>query len=277
MVPLVHLLKTIPEIQVIGKSSIGMMEQAEARFLSIPEYNRRELFETADILIIDNSHLLQFDLIKSAVKNNKHLYFCDYPDLSPDSCLELLKLADEAKTGIHIRNSLMIEPLTFWIARNFQEPVYISFFESLPELPEKRAFMIRFLHYIRMLFGNSPQKIRCSGIDHLGTGYSFINIRFDYSTYSTVNLEIAVQPKINRSLKIAMPGKFLEGNFISGKAWLNQSDFPTNFPVEDSIISFLKNTDSEILFDKTNLNSYYSALLTLNDVVKKIELYTPWH
>ncbi len=277
MVPLVHLLKNIQGIQVIGKSSIGMMEQTEAKFLSIPECNRRELFETADILIIDNSQLLHFDLIKSAIKNNKHLYFCDFPDFSPESCLELLKLADEAKTGIYIRNILMIEPLTYWIARNFQEPVYLSFFEALPELPDKKTFLIRYLLYAQMLFGNFPQKIRASGIDHSGSDYCFINLRFDYSTYSALNLEIVVQPKISRYMKAAMPGKFLEGNCITGKAWLNQSDFPINFPIEDSIISFLKDTGGESIYAKSNLNSYYSALLTLNDVQKKTGQYTPWH
>jgi|WetSurMetagenome_2_1015567.scaffolds.fasta_scaffold54692_2 hypothetical protein len=277
MVPLVHLLKNIQGIQVIGKSSIGMMEQTEAKGLSIPECNRRELFETADILIIDNSRLLHFDLIKTAIKNNKHLYFCDFPDLSPESCMELLKLAGEAKTGIHIRNILMTEPLAYWVSRNFHEPVYLSFFEAFPELPDKRTFLIKYLLYAQMLFGNFPQKIRTSGIDYSGPEYCFINLRLDYSTYSTLNLEIVVQPKINRSLRAAMPGKFLEGNCISGKAWLNQSDFPTNFPVEDSIVSFLKDTTSESLYARSNLNSYHSALLTFNDVLKKTELYTPWH
>jgi hypothetical protein len=276
MVHLLQLLKNIRGIQVIGKSSVGMMDQADGKSVSIPEYNRHELFDIADILFIDNSQILQFEILKTAVKNNKHLYFNDLPDLSPDSCQELLKLSEEARTAVYIRNTLMSEPLPYWISKNFQEPACLGFFESIPTLADRKNFLLKYLLYAQMLFGNAPQKTRASGIHHSGTEFTYINLRFDYSSSSSLTLEFLLHSRVTRSLKIAMPGRFLEGNCLTGKASLNLSDFQTGIPAEDSIALFLKGAGTGDFFPESNLGSYYSALHTFGEVDKKMELYTPW-
>lgn len=276
MATLMHVLKGVQGVQVVGKSSMGIPGQTEAKIISIPEYNRHDLFDVADILIIDDSQLIHFDLFKSAVKNNKHLYFSNYPDLSAESSLELMKLADEAKTGIYVRNSLMSEPLTSWIMKNLHEPVYLGFFESIPALPDKKSLLMRYLLYAQLLFKESPQKIRAGGIGYPVQDFCFINFRFEYATSSAMNLEVLVQPKAVRTLKAAMPGIFLEGNCITGKAMMNMTDFPAGTPVEDSIVTFLKDPEKGNFYSRSNINAYYTALLTYNEVVKKTVLYTPW-
>ena len=276
MVHLMQLLKNIRGIQVIGKSSVGVMDQPDAKAVSIPEYNRHELFDIADILIIENAQILQFDLIKAAVKNNKHLYFIDPPDLAPEACQELLKLSEEARTAVYVRNPLMTESLTFWISQNLVEPVYLGFFESVPELVDRKALLVKYLLYAQMLFGNTPQKIRAGGIHQTGSAFGFVHLRFDYSNSSTLSLEFLQNTKATRTVKVAMPGKYLEGNCLTGKAFMNLSDFQTGLAVEDSIAHFLRGAGTDVFSPESNLGSYYSSLLTFVEVVKKMELYTPW-
>ncbi len=277
MVSHIQQLKNIRDVQVIGKSSVGMMEEPESRFLSIPEFNRRELVEAADVLIVDKSQMLIPDLLIWAVKSSKHLYISDYPDIVTESCGELLKLAEEARTVIHIRNSLRTESLTGWLILNWQEPAYISIFESMTELPEKRTFLLKHLFFAYSLFNAYPQKIRVSGMHQSDTGFYFINIRLDYSTFSAYNLEMLIQPPGERNMKAVMPGKFLEGDLRSGKAFLNQREMVIHTPQSNSLADFLKDYGKEDFFLASNLDQYHAALDTLTDVLKKIELFTPWH
>jgi len=277
MISCLQQLKNIKGIQVIGKSSVGMMEEPEGKFLSISEYNRKELVEAADILIVDKSQLLLPDLMKSAIRNGKHLYITDFPDITVESCAELLKLADEAKTVVHIKNHLRYETLTGWLAQNWQGPAYISLFESMPALPDKRTFLIKYLLYAYSLFNSFPQKIRVSCIHQSDPDFHFFNIRLDYPTYSTFNLELLIQPSSNRNMRVAMPGKFLEGDFTSNKAVLNQHEFPVH-PLQKNIIpDFLLNYGKDDFYQTSNLDQFHSTLLILKDVLKKIELFTPWH
>jgi hypothetical protein len=270
-------LKSNAGVQIIGKSSVGMMEGTEARFLSIPEYNRKELIEAADVLIIDKSQLLLPDLIKTAVKNNKHLFITDFPDISPENCSELLKLSDEARTVVYIRNQLNGESLTNWLSQNWQEPACISLFESMATLPDKRTFLTKNLLYAFSLFKSFPQKIRVSGINHPETDFYFINIRLDYPTFSTFNLELLIQPNGSRNLRAALPGKYLSGDFASHKAQLNQHEMVLHTPVQNEINNFLLNWGNDDFYMNSNLGLYCSMLFFLRDVLKKIELFTPWH
>lgn len=269
--------KNAKDIRVIGKSSVGMMEQSDGKYLSIPEFSRRDLVEASDLLVIDDSRLLHPDLLKSAVKSSRHLYFADYPLLSTEACHEMVKLSSEAQTMVYVRNPFLDKPLTSWIAQYRKEPLYLSMFESMSELPDKREFLTRYLFFAMAVFNAIPQKIRVSGIRQNETGFFFANVRLDYATYSSFNLELLIQPKATSTLKAAMPGKFLTGDLISGKAEMNQREFSPGPAAPDSLLSFLESAVSGNFHNRHNLHTYHAALLTLQDVMGKIELYTPWH
>jgi hypothetical protein len=269
-------LKNIKDIQLIGKSSVGMMEEPQGKYLSIPECNRKELVETADFLIVENSNLLLPDLFKVALKNNKHLYITDFPEISPELCNEFLKLSDEAKTMVHICNYPGSEPFTNWLNENWKEPAYLSLFESLPALPAKLPYLTKYLLFAISLFKSQPQKIRVSGIHQPDSDYYFINVRLDFPSYSTFNLEMLIQPSGNRNIKIALPGKFLTCDFTSTKAFLNQKEFTLLPSRINPVVELLQKHGTDNFYEEANLNMYYLTLLTLKDVFRKIELFTPW-
>jgi hypothetical protein len=269
-------LKNIKDIQLIGKSSVGMMEEPQGKYLSIPECNRQELVETADFLIVENSNLLLPDLLKVAIKKNKHLYITDFPEISPELCFELLKLADEARTMVHIYNYPGSESFTNWLNENWKEPAYLSLFESLPALPGKLPYLTKYLLFALSLFKSQPQKIRVSGIHQPDSDYYFINVRLDFPSYSTFNLEMLIQPNGSHNIKIALPGKFLTGDFTTSKATLNQKEIILPSSRYNPVVELLQKHGREDFLAASNLNMYYFTLLTLRDVIRKIELFTPW-
>jgi hypothetical protein len=269
-------LKSIKDIQLVGKSSVGMMEEPQGKYLSLPEYNRKELVETADFLIVENPGLLLPDLLKVAIKMNKHLYITGFPEISPEQCFELLKLADEARTMVHIHNYPGSESFTGWLNDNWKEPAYLSVFESLPALPEKLTYLSKFLLFALSLFKSQPQKIRVSGIHQPDTDYYFINVRLDFPSYSTFNLEMLIQPNESHHIKIAIPGKFLTGDFTTSKVTINQKETilpPSRF---SPVVELIQKYGTDDFFAESNLNMFYITLLTLRDVLRKIELFTPW-
>jgi hypothetical protein len=269
--------KKVRDIQLIGKSSIGMMDEPKGKYLSIPEYNRKDLIEAADFLIVDKSQLLLPDLMKHAVKNNKHLYITDYPNITPDYCAELIKLAEEARTMVRIGNIPGTEPLTNWIFQNWQEPAHISLFETMPALPDKVSYLSRNIFLAYSLFKSFPQKIRTSGIHHSGSDFFFINLRLDYATSSVFNLELLIQPNGGRHIRVTMPGKFVSADFATHRALLNQQEITLPVVHHHPLVILLSQFGTESFYGNSNLDLYYSTLQTLREVLRKIELFTPWN
>lgn len=270
-------LKNYKGVRIIGKSSVGAIEGSEAKSLVIPEFNRRELVETADLLIVERSSLLFPDLLRLAIRRNKHLYFSDFPDITLEECTDLLKLADEAETLVKIRNPLLGDPLTHWIAANWQEPACITLYETLPAIPDKKQLLIRYLYYAFTLFNAQPQKIRVSGVPQEGDGHYFMNFRLDYPTWSTFSIDLRFAAPAAQMVRAALPGKFLEGNALSGKALLNQHEITLPPPAVKEEETFAALFEENGWYRHSDLPAYCSTLSMLNELLRKLELYTPWN
>lgn len=269
-------LKNVKDVRVIGKSSVGMMEELHGKYLTIPEFNRKELIEASDFLMVEKSRLLLPDLLKLSIKNNKHLYITDFPDLQPEQCAELIKLADEAKTMVHIADQSLSESFQHWVEVNWKEPAYISIFEAQPELPEKIPYLTRYIFLALSLYKAMPQKIRVSGIHQPETGFYFINIRLDFPSFSAFNLELLIQPHESHNIRLVLPGQFLTGDFTSHKAYLDAKEISLPAPRQHTVAELLTHYETEDFHAYSNLSVYHSTLLTLREVLRKIELFTPW-
>ena len=171
----------------------------------------------------------------------------------------------------------MDEPFTEWLFKNRREPSYISFFDAEVDFPEKKSFLLKYLFYAASLFDTQPQKIRVCGIHLPASPYNFINVRLDYSSNSTFNLEVLIQPHVERTFKAAIPGKFLTGDFITGNAMLNNRNLPLGKNTKNSLVDFLNAYGSDNFYHLTNLNAYISTLQTLHNLLGKIKLYTSWN
>ena len=85
-----------------------------------------------------------------------------------------------------------------------------------------------------------------------------------------------IQPNGNKYVKIALPGKFMFGDFSSQKAFIDQKEITLPVPRTNLVADLLQNYGTDEFYAASNLSVYYSTLLTLRDVLRKIELFTPW-
>lgn len=276
LAPYVQTLKNFSHVKIAGKSSIGLRDQPAGDLLSIPEMPLQELIDQSDAILLDKSALLPFQKLKETVKLSRHLFIADFPDLSVDSCRELLKLSLEAGTIVQFRNPLVSNPVFHWLQQQWSEPIYLSLSEELPHLPDKKPFLARQLLLFRALFHAEPQKIRVSGLNHLPSGFWFINLRLDYSSNSTLNYELLVQQNNSHQLKAAMPGKFIEADIRLGTCRLNRQEVKPGKFIDDGLSDFLGRITSNTQ-PICGLEEYLGTLVTLEEINKKMTLYTPWH
>jgi hypothetical protein len=276
MQPFVQHLKKEPGFEIIGKSSIGMIDQPADSLLSVPEYVKTALLVASDILIIDKWSMVTFDYLKDAVRKFKHLFFSDIPELTPSQCLELQKLASESGNIVQVRNPLMEEPVAFWIARNWQEPAYVNYFEGNTKIIGNRKILVKLLLYAHRLFKESPQKIRVSGINNQGKNSSFLNIRLDYSTFSAINFELLQQPENEIKIRAALPGKFIE-SASRHQFLINHEKVTTDIQHISEFSVFIKNLKSGNLNSGTGLHTLNHVFNTYEELVKKLSLYAPWY
>lgn len=276
MQPFVQHLKKTPGFEIVGKSSIGMIDQPADSLLSVPEYVKTALLEASDVLIIDKASMVNFDLLKDAVRKYKHLFFSDIPELTPGQCLDLQKLTSEAGNIVQVRNPLFEEPVAYWIARNWQEPAYVNYFEGTTKLIGNRKILIKLLLYAHSLFKGSPQKIRVSGINHQSGSNAFLNIRLDYPTFSAINFDILQQHENEIMIRAAIPGKFIETS-SKNHILINHEKCNLDLPPNSEFSIFIENLKSGALNSGTGLHTYYQVLVTYDELLKKLALYTPWY
>ena len=93
MEPYIKRVMDHPEIHITGKSSVGIHPQPDDFRLPVPEFNRIELIERSDALLINRFSLLPFDMLCSMVKKSKHFFATSHPAFTPEQSLHLAKLA----------------------------------------------------------------------------------------------------------------------------------------------------------------------------------------
>jgi hypothetical protein len=269
-------LKKEHEIEIVGKSSIGLIDQPAGSLLSVPEYAKADLFNEADAIIIDKASMVSFDMLKDAVRNYKHLFLADLPELNTAQCLDLQKLVSEAGSIVQVKNLLMEEPVTHWIAENWQEPAYLNYFEGTDLFQNKRKILIKLLLYAYRLFKGSPQKIRVSGVHDADKGNSFLNIRLDYSNFSALNFELLQTAGSEIKIKAALPGKFIE-SAAHNQLTLNHQKLHIDIPNKSEFSVFIENLKLQNQKSGTGLDTLHQVLSSYEELFRKLSLYAPWY
>ena len=147
----------IPEINITGKSSVGTQPLPGNLKLQAPEFNRIELIERSDALIINRFSLLPFALLCDMVKQSKHFFAASYPNLTQNEINQLAKLAQEAKTVIQIANPLYYMPAMQWLAKNLKKPAYVDVTYFNQDAAEKNTLLLLLL-MLKDITGTIPKK-----------------------------------------------------------------------------------------------------------------------
>ncbi len=210
--PFVTNIKKNNEINVIGKASVGSSTELDGFHFSIPEINRVELIERADIILMDSSTPLPFKLMRDIIKKSKHIFCVEYPELSIDECTELNKLINESQSIVQVTNPYYFTPAIQWMNKNISTPAFIDYSNFERDVTDCKSLYPMLL----MLLGTtgiSPKKV--NAITFPGYNNSkFTNVRLEFSDASVVNLNFGCLESLNEfKVRIYSDNQFATLNF----------------------------------------------------------------
>lgn len=222
-------------VNVIGKASVGTSAQLNGFHFSIPEFNRVELIERADILLVDSSTRLPFELLFDMVKKSKHIFAIEYPNLTTDQCSQLVKLANESGSVVQVTNPFFYTPAIQWLNNNAAAPVFLDISKHNDGLLLREA-LFPLLFMITGVTGINPKKVSASAFTSGKDETDFANVRLDFSNASVVNI-----------------------NFGSK---LTEDKFEINGYAKNQVVSFDLTNDT-FLFNGSSIN--FSNVQTANE------------
>lgn len=267
--PYVTNIKKNTEINVIGKASIGTSAQLNSFHFSIPEFNRVELIERADVILMDNSTPAPFKFMRDIITKSKHIFCAEYPDLTIKECTELNKLMNESRSVIQVSNPYLFSPAIQWMNKNITTPAFIDYSNFERNVTNQKSLYPMLL----MLLGTtgiSPKKI--GAVTFPGYNNSeFTNVRLEFSDASVVNLNFgSLESLKNFKLRIYSDNQFATFNFTKQKFLCD------NKPIEFE--SLLEINELDIFIDSilgkvkktSTLEDYLIAMHVAQKINKKI-------
>lgn len=252
-------------VNIIGKSSVGSSAQLNSFHYSIPEFNRVELLERVDIILMDNSTPNPFRLLQEIVRKSKHVFCTEHPNLSIDECIELNKLANESGSIVQITNPYFFTPAIQWLNENISTPAFIEYSNFEPGGSANESLYAMLLMLLGVT-GISPKKI--GAVTFPGYNNSkFSNVRLEFNDASVINLNYGKLESLNDfKIRIYSDNRFVTFNFTQNTF---QSD---NKPVDLSLFDKVNEFDHFIdsIEGKTRKTSSLEDYLIAMHVVHKI-------
>lgn len=252
------------EIHITGKSSVGT--QPGNFRVSMPEFNRIELIERSDALLINRFSLLPFQILCDMVKKSKHFFATSYPNLNADECNHLTKLATEAQTIIQIANPFYYFPAVQWLSANIKQPslIEVSYFKNEPL---EANLLIQLLLMLKDAAGVSPRKVSAVSFHSAPADSEINNLYMDFGngTVATINFG-KISERNEFKIKTYAKNQFTNFDLIRNHYTCNNS------PVDLSALKKISETDDflqSVLQKKqktTNLEDYSSVIQTIQKV-----------
>ncbi|WP_319479037.1 hypothetical protein [uncultured Draconibacterium sp.] len=267
--PFVMEIKKNTQINIIGKASVGSSEELTGFHYSIPEFNRVELIERADLIIMDNSMPMPFKFMRDIVKKSKHIFCVEYPDLTIDECTELNKLINESRSLVQVTNPYFFSSAIQWANKNIKTPAFIDYSNFEQNVTEKKSLYPMLLMLLKIT-GISPKKI--GAVTFPGYNNSkFTNVRLEFGDASVVNLNFGKLESLkNFKVRIYSDNQFATFNFSKEKFL---SDNKTIEFDEDCMVSeldiFIQAIEGKIKKIST-LDDYLIAMHVAQKINKKI-------
>ncbi|HKJ78788.1 MAG TPA: hypothetical protein VKA10_04610 [Prolixibacteraceae bacterium] len=253
--------------QIIGKSSVGINRSPENFQFTIPEFNKVELIDRADVLIINNFSLLSFSTLCGIVKKSKHIFATDYPELTVEECRHLVKLTSEAKTIFQLLNPFYNLDAMRWLNENLKYPALLDVSCFKPDAKMDKLL----IQLLLMLKGTTKTDAKKTGaVTFKGSSDHsvFHNLNLQFGDASVVNINYGKMDVNNEFiLKSYADGQFVLFNFNTKIFTVNNS--PINLKPYSSI------TELELFIDSANGKKHTITLIedysTVIEGIQKIE------
>ena len=268
--PYVKRIQKNKNANVIGKTSVGISAQINGFHFSIPEFNKVELIERADIFIFDNSSRSSFNILSEIIKKSKHIYLAEYINLTTDECAELIKLAEESGSVVQVANPYYYTPAIYWLNNNFSRPLFLDISKHTNNLNIRENLYPLLLMLIGAT-GVNPKKITATAFENSKDKSSFANVRLEFDDSSVVNINFGSR-FFNEKFKIK---GFSKDQFISLNFKKNIFS-NNNLPIDLSDYSLANEFDTFINLiqnqaqKNSNMEDYYLTMKIVDSIEKKI-------
>lgn len=264
----------IPEIHITGKSSVGTHSKPDNFRLSAPEFNRIELIERSDALLINRFSLLPFQLLCNMVKKSKHFFATSYPELDIAECNQLAMLAAEAQAVIQVANPFYYLPAVQWLNKNIVHPAIIEINHFQPEFQDT-DILLKLLLMLKDVTGTNPKK--AGAVSYHSTpaesGFNNIQLEFANGTRSTVNYGRMNKHK-EFSIKSYANNQFTEMDLILDQYKCNNSPIDLSaFKDEDETAAFIYSILHQ-KHNRTQIEDYSSVIQTIQKISSKLDRFT---
>jgi hypothetical protein len=262
-------LKKNKQINIIGKASIGTSNHLNGFHFSIPEFNKVELIERADVILMDNSTPLSYNIYREIIKKSKHIFAVAYPNLTIDECTELTKLANESGSVVQVSNPYYFHPAIQWMNKEITLPAYIDYSNFEKDSADTKTLFPMLLMLIGTT-GISPKKI--GTVTFPGYNNSeFTNVRLEFGDASVVNLNYGTLDSLNEfKVRIYTDNQFVTFNF-SKESYLCDNkpiDFSA-FTAFSELQTFVESIANKKLRNST-LEDYLIAMHVAQKIHKKL-------
>lgn len=268
--PHVKRIRKNKNVNVIGKASVGTSAQLNGFHFSIPEFNRVELIERADILLVDSSSLLPFDMLSEMVKKSKHIFTTEYLKFTIDECMQLEKLADESGSVVQVCNPYFYTPAIQWLNNNISTPLFLDISKFAVNADLKETLYPLLLMLVNVT-GINPKKVGVSAFESFQNETIFTNVRLEFGDASVVNLNFGPQISLDEfKVRGYSKDKSISLDFKKETYHINSTiiDFSDYLAVNefDSFVEAIQNKNRE----SSNLEDYQAALQLVETIEKKI-------
>jgi len=269
--PFVKRLRENKNINVIGKASVGNSPHLDSFHFSIPEFNRVELIERADVLIMDNSSLMPFKILSEIVKKSKHIFTAGYLNLTIDECTQIVKLANESGSVIQVSNPFFFAPAIQWLNNNISSPVYLDVLDFTGVHNHNNNLLYPIILMLLELTGISPKKVGAVTFNSNPNKSDFTNIRLEFGDASVVNISYGTLESLEEfKIRVYSRNQFINLNFTHENFLCN------NIPIELSgfetlnEIDYFVNTIQNKTRKKSCIEDYLIAMYLVQKINKKI-------
>lgn len=260
--------------QIVGKSSIGIPSKEDRMKFTIPEFNRVELIDRSDALIINNFSLFPFSFLCDMVKKSKHIFATEYPQLSLEECLQVVKLTQEAKTIFQLINPLNHIPALSWMTENTKLPALLNITILKEQINEKND-LIQLLLMLKGITGIKPKKIHVSSFKGNSENTFFTNLHFLFGDASIVNLSYGQTEAKKEFLIHSYSDKQFTTFEIPAENYFvnNQKIKLKGIPEMDEFNSFIETLNGKKK-NITQMEDYYSVLESIERINKKLNQFS---
>ena len=264
-----HLQKN-KNINVIGKTSVGTSAELNGFHFSIPEFNKVELIERADIFLMDNSSTMPFEMLSNIIKKSKHIFITEYLDITIDECGALVKLAAESGSVVQVINPFYYTPAIQWLNKNITMPLFLDISKYITGDSFKEK-LFQLLLMLTDITGISTKKVGTTYFESVQNETNFTNIRLEFSDASVVNINMLTQSSVEKfDIDIFSKNQFISLNFNEEIFLLNSSPIKFSDDLNISEYALFVESIQNQSQKSNNLEKYFSALQLVETIEKKI-------